>query len=103
MVMKAIGLKSERKYRSGWASVAQQLAQAMGVARDGTGWIARIGGENGDHGLARPLQKVGAVMVGAGSVVLGRVMIQYCILGFGGAIGGRGSRGRSMMRNVGAV
>jgi hypothetical protein len=44
---------------AGWASVAHQLAQAMGVARDGTVWIAGIDAENSNHGLARPLQKVG--------------------------------------------
>src|SRR6267142_5152281 len=100
--MNAIAVKTKRKYRAGWASVAHQLAQALGVARDGTGWIAASDGENGDHGLARPLQKVGELW-SARDGGPGRVMTQYSILSFGGADGGRGSRGRSMMRNVGAV
>ena len=64
------GGNQREQYRAGWASVAQAVAQGTGVARGGTRRIACDEGENGDHRLARPLQKAHGSMVGAGSVVL---------------------------------
>ena len=64
---------SARKLSVRWASVAHPVAQEMGVARDGTGAIPGFGVKNSDRGLARPLQKGVASVVGAGWVVLAGV------------------------------
>src|SRR5437773_12340991 len=102
MAVKAIGMKTEWKYRAAgpvWLSGWHRRWAWHGMARCGSRVAVAKTAITGWHDRCKRWEQLWSARDGGP----GRVMIQYSILGFGGADGGRGPRGRSMMRNVGAV